>query len=99
MSPADLLWKPWDETNFQNPYPMYNRLRETDPVHLAQTGEWIITRYEDVRSILKDPRFIVGNRLEWLKRGVAYLDNKDLEFQSIVDAMNSFMLLDRKSVV
>lgn len=92
MSGKQLLWKPWDEENFRNPYPMYKRLREADPVHQSQTGEWIITRYEDVKSILKDSRFMVGNRMEWLKRGIDYLDNKDTDFQSIVDAMNSFLL-------
>ena len=64
MTSKKLLWKPWDEGNFQHPYPMYNLLRQEDPIHQAQTGEWIITRYEDVRSILKDPNFVVGNPLD-----------------------------------
>lgn len=92
MTCKKLLWKPWDEGNFQHPYPMYNLLRQEDPIHQAQTGEWIITRYDDVRSILKDPRFVVGNRLDWVKRGIQYLNNKDTDFQAILDAMNSFLL-------
>lgn len=92
MTSKKLLWKPWDEGNFQHPYPMYNLLRQEDPIHQAQTGEWIVTRYDDVRSILKDPRFVVGNRLDWVKRGIQYLNNKDTDFQAILDAMNSFLL-------
>src|SRR5688572_24221095 len=89
---STLFWRPLDDINVLNPYPMYKKLREEDPVHLSQTGEWIITRYKYVKSILKDPRFIVGNRFEWLKRGITYLNNKDLDFVSITDAMNSFLL-------
>jgi cytochrome P450 len=49
-----LLWRPLDKEKNQDPYPMYRRLREESPVHPAQTGEWIISRYEDVKSVLKD---------------------------------------------
>ncbi|NUU78943.1 cytochrome P450 family protein [Paenibacillus xylanilyticus] len=45
----------------QNPYPVYEKLRETDPVFkvMFPHGEfgWIITRYEDAVEVLKDPRF------------------------------------------
>lgn len=44
-----------------NPHPVYARLREEDPVHLVQLPDgpvWLITRYDDVQTVLKDPRFI-----------------------------------------
>jgi cytochrome P450 len=87
------MWKPLDPENIRDPYPMYARLRTQDPVHHAQTGEYIITRYEDVKSILKDPNFATGNRLDWLKREVRYFDNKGIDFHSIQLAMNSFILM------
>lgn len=90
--PAKALWRPWDEENFKNPYPMYRVLQETDPIHFAQTGEWIITRHKDVKAILKDPRFVVGNRLDWLKRSIQYMNSKTMDFQDIAEAMNSFLL-------
>ena len=71
---------------------MYQKLRETEPLHLAHTGEWIITRYKDVKVILKDPRFVVGNRLEWIKRGVRYMHSPTTDLQAIAEAMNSFLL-------
>ena len=40
-----------------DPYPFYRRLRETDPVHLSALGLWILTRYEDCVTSLRDPRF------------------------------------------
>jgi cytochrome P450 len=40
-----------------NPYPLYRTLRETDPVYYSQTwGVWILTRYDDIMSILRDPK-------------------------------------------
>ncbi|MEC0125463.1 cytochrome P450 family protein [Paenibacillus pabuli] len=45
----------------QNPYPVYQNLRESDPVFrvMFPHGEfgWIITRYEDAVEVLKDNRF------------------------------------------
>ena len=40
-----------------NPYPLYHRLREIAPVHRSDTVDaWLLTRYDDVYSILRDPR-------------------------------------------
>ena len=41
-----------------DPYPVYRRLRETDPVHWHEPfGAWVLTRYHDVVAALNDPRF------------------------------------------
>jgi cytochrome P450 len=41
-----------------DPYPVYRRLRETDPVHWYEPfGAWVLTRYHDVAAALHDPRF------------------------------------------
>jgi cytochrome P450 len=40
-----------------NPYPLYRRLREADPVHHSSQGMWILTRYDDCWATLRDPRF------------------------------------------
>ena len=46
-----------------NPYPMYNRLREEDPVHWSELMDsWILTRYEDVSAVLRDSRFSANRR-------------------------------------
>lgn len=88
----DYLWKPFDRAHIANPYAMYKRLREEDPVHFSQTGEWIITRYEDTRNILRSSDFQVGNRFEWLKKGIGYFKYKDLDFSNIEAAMKGFIL-------
>jgi cytochrome P450 len=55
-----------------NPYPSYALLREQGPVHRV-TGamgleSWLITRYEEARTALNDPRLSKDARLspEWL---------------------------------
>ncbi len=38
-----------------NPYPTYAKLREQAPVYLLEPGVWLITRYHDIESLLKNP--------------------------------------------
>ena len=44
-----------------DPYPTYDRLRETDPVCRVRIGHgkfaWLVTRYDDVLAAIKDTRF------------------------------------------
>lgn len=44
----------------QDPYAVYDELRETEPVHFdAALNGWVLTRYDDIRHVLKDPGFSV----------------------------------------
>ena len=39
----------------RNPFPLYRRLREHDPVlRIPASGFYVLTRYEDVRAVLRD---------------------------------------------
>ena len=87
------LWRPLDKENISNPYRMYEQLRSTQPVYRSQTNEYIITRYRDVKQILKSPSFESGNRFTWLKRGIDYFDNREQDLRAIYQAMNSFILM------
>lgn len=56
--------KPFDFNNpqlFANPWPTYAHFRQQQPLvraKLAMMGEgWLVSRYEDVLTVLKDPRF------------------------------------------
>lgn len=46
----------------QNPYPVYSKLREEDPVYAVRFPDgqngWMVTRYADAEEVLKDARFI-----------------------------------------
>src|SRR5580765_3013942 len=46
------------EERLADPYPLYHRLREADPVHYSEKMQlWLVTRYADVFAGLRDPRF------------------------------------------
>lgn len=48
----------FDSAMLADPYPVYARLRAEDPVHWhAPFGVWILTRYDEVDTALRDPRF------------------------------------------
>jgi len=87
------LWDPYNPQNFKNPYPMYHKLRSTEPIYHAQTGEWILTKYDDIKTVLNEKRFVAGNRLVWMKKGIHYFKNKNIDFQPIADAMNNWVVL------
>ena len=39
-----------------DPQPVYRRLRSDDPVHWDKAdGRWVLTRYDDIVSILRNP--------------------------------------------
>jgi len=54
---ADVQFNPIDPEFVANPYPTYHQLRTLDPVHHSPLGFWVLTRYEDVVTALRDPRF------------------------------------------
>jgi cytochrome P450 len=40
-----------------NPYPLYARLRQLDPLHRSASGAWVVTRHADCAALLADERF------------------------------------------
>jgi pimeloyl-[acyl-carrier protein] synthase len=55
---SDFTFNPMAPEFVADPYPTYHRLRAEDPVHQSPLGFWVLTRYEDVVSVLRDPRLI-----------------------------------------
>ena len=51
------LFDPLSPGLIDDPYPIYHRLRAEDPVHCSPLGLYVITRYSDVSSVLRDKRF------------------------------------------
>ncbi len=52
----------------QDPFPVYSSLRDNDPVHrfLLPNGAfaWLITRFQDASTLLKDPRLVTNYPVE-----------------------------------
>lgn len=71
---------PLDRSFVQDPYPVYQRLREQAPVYWHEmTGYWWLTRYEDVWNALRDPRFSSA-RTDVLLRGISSSDVESTKF-------------------
>jgi cytochrome P450 len=57
MPIAEPVFNPLLPEFHANPYPFYHALREKDPVHQSPMGFWVLTRYDDVVTSLRDPRY------------------------------------------
>ncbi|EAM49187.1 cytochrome P450 [Crocosphaera watsonii WH 8501] len=68
-----LVFNPFYRAFHNNPYPIYERLRNEDPIHWSFLKAWIITRYQDVDTILKDNLFQVDDLPLRLEEKSAYL--------------------------
>jgi pimeloyl-[acyl-carrier protein] synthase len=54
MNRPDPVFDPFSPDFLADPYPTYRHLRENDPVHRSLTGSWILTRHDDIKSVLSD---------------------------------------------
>ncbi|MEV4973986.1 cytochrome P450 family protein [Streptomyces scopuliridis] len=78
MTAGGALSKYWmfSDEYTQNPYPTFSLLRAEQPVTMVQTPDgaraWVITRYDDVREALADPRLSrdIGRLYEALGRQI-----------------------------
>ena len=74
MEDVDLL----SSENIDNPYPAYARLRENDPVHWSERLQgWLLTRADDVKQYLQDPRFSANRTHLFVKHQLRGLDPDD----------------------
>jgi cytochrome P450 len=64
MSVAEAIdFRPDAPEFLRDPFPVYRRLREEDPVHWSpRLKSWVLTRYDDVRQVLLD-REISSDRM------------------------------------
>jgi len=51
------LFDPLSPEFIRNPYPYYERLRTTDPMHLTPLGAFVASRHAEVSLVLRDKRF------------------------------------------
>ncbi len=60
MASSDVGYNFFDPHLRVDPYPFFDRLRENDPVHQTGFGYWYVSRYDDIVSLVRDPRLTAG---------------------------------------
>jgi cytochrome P450 len=84
---ARVLYAPVTKRYFADPYPMYERLRRRDPVHRSYVaGGWVLSRYSDVETVLRDPRYSADERNFFLfdriwRRRAKYRPDPEAEYR------------------
>jgi cytochrome P450 len=77
------LYNPFAPGFREDPYPQLHRLRSLDPIHWSQTAScWVLTRYEDIRFVVGEPRFQIA--LELLEQHAAVKQAMNLPFNRII---------------
>ena len=58
-----IYFDPFTDENLHNPYPLYQRLREEDPIHWSpKLRAWLVTRHEDARRFFQDDACLSADR-------------------------------------
>ncbi|HLZ02722.1 MAG TPA: cytochrome P450 [Bradyrhizobium sp.] len=84
---ADPLFNPLAPDFIRDPYPHYERLRNTDPMHVNAHGAFVASRHAEVSLVLRDKRF--GK--DYVERTVRRYGPKIME-EPIFRSMSHWML-------
>jgi len=49
-----VAYEPFDRDTWRDPFTLYRRLRDEDPVHKSPHGFWVLTRFQHVLEAVKD---------------------------------------------
>jgi len=66
-----LSYSPFDEAIRMNPFPVYARLRDEAPIYKSSDPDaWVVSRYQDVLSVLKDTDTFSSDAMSTVMMGV-----------------------------
>ncbi len=64
----NVVYDPRDPAVIEDPFPVLRRLQAEDPVHWSEIlKSWVLTRYDDVRAALADPRLSADRLTSFLR--------------------------------
>ncbi len=64
-------YRPFDESNRADPFPVYERLRDEAPVYRADDpAAWVVSRYDDVLHVLKNTETFSSDAMSTVMMGV-----------------------------
>lgn len=90
LGAAKVQFNPFDPEFHSDPYPTYHRLRSFEPIHLSFMGMWVLTRYADVKAVLRDSRFCVETITNNIKQKSHYLEQGD--FNGLLQAFSRWLM-------
>ena len=89
---ATLKFNPFLPEVRENPYPFYEQLRTEDPVHQSFIGgDWLLTRYADIKSVFLDKRFRANDKGEQIQKKNEYASQRGSDLSPLVKASNTFL--------
>src|SRR5260370_13159168 len=63
QDPIDLEFRPFQSPYLENPFPFFAHYRREMPVFFSPTvGMWVVTRYADVQTVVKDPQLFSSKK-------------------------------------
>ena len=75
-----------------NPYAIYDRLRSENPIYKSSLGGvWVLTRYEDVKTILRERHVYSDDQPKLIQEKNKYLQNRGKSLQALAGASNKFL--------
>ena len=75
-----------------NPYPIYDYLRAKNSIFRSLAGgNWVVTRYEDVKIILREHRVYSDDKPKIIQEKSQYLKNRGKNLDALADASNKFL--------
>ncbi len=85
-------FNPFDKEFHANPYPTYHRLRSENPVHRHYIeGDWVFTRYADVKAVLRSGCVRTHNRPELIQQKNLYLQDKGKNLNTLAYTSNKLL--------
>ncbi len=92
VSAQSLRFNLFDSKFNANPYPTYHRLREEDPVHRYLIGgDWIVTRYADVKAVLKSGCVRTDDRPKSIQERNKYFLHKEKNLDTLAYTTSRFL--------
>lgn len=83
---TSFVFNHYDPRFQDDPYPIYERLRSSEPVHKTIFNTWIVTAYAHADAILKDPRFEIDNLPERIQKKAAdYQEESFLQLAHLLE--------------
>lgn len=83
-----------DDDFLDDPYPTYQALRDAGPIHWSNEffgGAWLLTRHEDVETMLRDPRFSARRTGGWVMNSGEGARNELKGFQRLFSRAMLFL--------